>query len=125
MYQLGKIDRKIYKCITDDVSTDEVILTDNQLQHILERHPETYPDIIQYLKLAIESPDYIIADKHKNSGLVFKRIELENEYLQLVLRICTSQDNITYKNSVISCWRISEKRLQNYLRNKQVLYKKE
>ena len=48
MYQLGKIDRKIYKCITDDVATDEVILTDNQLQHILERHPETYPDIIQY-----------------------------------------------------------------------------
>lgn len=34
-------------------------------------------------------------------------------------------DDPNYKNSVISCWEISEKRLQNYLRNKTILYKKE
>ncbi len=45
--------------------------------------------------------------------------------MQVVLRIATSKDDPEYKNSIISCWNISEKRLQNYLRNKQILYKKE
>lgn len=59
-----------------------------------------------------------------NTGLVVKGIETKEGNLQLVLRICTSEDEPGYKNSVISCWKISDKRLQNYLRNKRILYKK-
>lgn len=36
---IGKIDRDIYKCVTEDIITDEVIITDNQIQHIKDRHP--------------------------------------------------------------------------------------
>ena len=123
--QLGKIDREIYKCITEDIVTDEVIITDNQIQHILDRHPDAYEKAVDSMKAAIESPDYIIEDKHKNTGLVVKRIATEKGHLQLVLRMCTSEDNLGYKNSIISCWEISDKRLENYLRNKRILYKKE
>lgn len=42
VHSIGKIDRKIYKCITKDIRTDEVIITDNQIQHIKDRHPEAY-----------------------------------------------------------------------------------
>ena len=126
VHTVGKIDKEIYKCITDDIVTDEVILTENQIQHILERHPDAYEKALSVMKETIENPDYIIADdKHKNTGLVIKNIVSEQENLQLVLRICTSEDIPGYKNSVISCWKISDKRLQNYLRNKQILYKKE
>ena len=45
--------------------------------------------------------------------------ETEEGFLQIVLRLCTSGDEHGYKNSVISCWKISERRLQNYLRNKR------
>ena len=34
VHSIGKIDREIYKCITEDIRTDEVIITDNQIQHI-------------------------------------------------------------------------------------------
>lgn len=39
---VGKIDKNIYKCITTDIVTDEVIITDERIQHIKERHPNDY-----------------------------------------------------------------------------------
>ena len=42
VYIIGKINREIYKCITEDIVTDEVIITDNQIQHIKDRHPKVY-----------------------------------------------------------------------------------
>lgn len=125
VHEVGKIDKNIYSCITEDIVTEDVIITDNQLQHISERHPDAYEKAIDYVKNVIDSPDYIIEDKHENTGLVIKKIKTESELLQVVLRICTSTDPSGYKNSIISCWEISEKRLKNYLRNKKVLYKKE
>lgn len=126
VHTVGKINKDIYKCITEDIRTDEVVITDNQIQHIKDRHPEAYEKALRDMKAAIENPDYIIGDdKHKNTGLVVKRIESDKSNLQLVLRVCTSEDETEYMNSIISCWEISERRLRNYLRNKRVLYKNE
>lgn len=126
VHPVGKIDKNIYKCITEDIVTDEVIITDNQIQHILDRHPDAYETAMKEMRTAIESPDYIIADdKHDNTGLVIKKFKMKGDNLQLVLRVCTHKDEPGYKNSVISCWEISEKRLENYLKNKRVLYKQE
>lgn len=125
MYWVGKLDKRLYSCISDDIATDEVIITDNQIEHIKVRHPEAYEKVIEVLQEAIKAPDYIIKDKHKDSGLVIKRVLRQGKYIQVVLRICTSKDLPEYRNSIISSWEISERRLQNYLRNKQILYKKE
>lgn len=122
---VGKIDKEIYRCITEDIRTDEVIITDNQIQHIKDRHPEVYNKVLSNIQEALRVPDYIIRDKHEYTGLVVKRIATENGILQVVLRICTSGDEHEYKNSIISCWELSERRLQNYLRNKEILYSRE
>lgn len=125
VHSIGKIDIDIYKCITEDIRTEEVIITDNQIQHIKDRHPEAYDKVLSNIQETIKVPDYIIKDKHEHTGLVVKRIATENGILQVVLRLCTSGDEQEYKNSVISCWEISERRLQNYLRNKEILYSRE
>ena len=125
VHSVGKINREIFKCITEDIRTDEVIITDNQIQHIKDRHPEIYDKVLNNIQEAIRVPDYIIRDKHEYTGLVIKRIEIESGILQVVLRLCTSEDEQGYKNSIISCWELSEKRLQNYLRNKEILYSRE
>ena len=83
MHTIGRINKSIYSCITEDIVTDEVIITDNQLQHIFDRHPEVYKEVTDYL-------NDIIKDKHKNTGLVVKRIKTKEEYAQMVLRICAS-----------------------------------
>ena len=125
VHSVGKINREIFKCITEDIRTDEVIITDNQIQHIKDRHPEIYDKVLNNIQEAIRVPDYIIRDKHEYSRLVIKRIQTESGILQVVLRLCTSEDEQGYKNSIISCWELSEKRLQNYLRNKEILYSRE
>ena len=121
---IGKIDVNIYKCITEDIVTDEVVITNNQIEHIKERHEDAFENVLANMKEIIEAPDYIIEDRRENTGLIIKKIE-SNDNLQMVLRIFTSKDMKGYKNSIISSWRISEKRLQNYLRNKRILYKKQ
>ena len=125
MYSIGKINQKIYKCITEDIITEEVIITENQIQHIKDRHPEAYNKVLKNIQETISTPDYIIRDKHAYTGLIIKRIQTEEGFLQIVLSLCTSGDEHGYKNSVISCWKISERRLQNYLRNKEILYSRE
>lgn len=125
MVVIGRIDREIFRCIAEDIVTEEVVMTDNQLQHILQRHPEVFPAVLDVLRDILRDPDYIIEDKHPYTGLVVRRLETGSESLQVVLRICTSEDQPGYKNSVISCWEISERRLKNYLRNKKILYKRQ
>ncbi len=126
VYDVGKIDKKIYRNIAENISTDDVIITENQLQHIMERHPEAYEKAIDEFKNILADPDYIIKDKkHAKTGLVIKRSSDNKNAMQIVLRVVTAGEDPELKNSIISCWKISEKRLENYLRNREVLYKKE
>lgn len=125
MYTVGRISRQLYGCISEDIVTDEVIVTEQQLRHIRERHPDTYEQLKKYIADTLENPDYILEDKHENTGLVIKKLGVEAKWGQMVLRLCTSKDEPEYKNSIISYWKISDKRLQSYLRNKKILYKKE
>lgn len=125
VHNLGTLNWDIYACISGEHVTDEVIITDEQLSHIQGKHPEAYEDAIHYVKDVLASPDYIIRDKRPNTGLVIKRIPCGSDNMLLVLRISTAEDKEGYKNSLITSWKITEKRLNNYLRNKEVIYKKE
>ena len=81
MYSIGKINQKIYKCITEDIITEEVIIRENQIQHIKDRHPEAYNKVLKNIQETISTPDYIIRDKHAYTGLIIKRIQTEEGFL--------------------------------------------
>ena len=125
VHSLGTLDWKIYECISRNHVTDQVIITEEQILHIRERHPEAYIDIMHYVRDILDNPDYIFRDKRPNTGLVVKKIQNNVDSSLLVLKIVTSDDKKNYKNSVITSWKITEKRLNNYLRNKDIIYKKE
>lgn len=125
IHSLGTLNWEVYDCITTNHTTDEVIITEEQMIHIRERHPEAYSDILVYIREILSNPDYIFRDKHPNTGLVVKKIVNEEESSLLVLKIMTPADQKEYKNSIITSWKITEKRLNNYLRNKEIIYKKE
>ena len=125
IHSLGILDWEIYDCISRDHVTDEVIITEEQMVHIRERHPEAYIDTMHYVRDILDNPDYIFRDKRPNTGLVVKNIQNDGDSSLLVLKIVTSDDKKDYKNSVITSWKITEKRLNNYLRNKDIIYKKE
>lgn len=102
VHTIGRIDKNIYKCVTEDIVTDEVIITDERIAHIKERHPNDYERFCSYIPEIISNPDYIIASNKPNTATVLKQITNNGEKFQLVLRIITSKDNVDFKNSVIT-----------------------
>lgn len=125
VHYITKIDLEKYRCITEDITTDEVIITDERIAHIEEHHPGAYNKIETYLRSALNDPDYILEDgKNVNTGLILKMIEENDMRFQIVLRIHTSTDPQDFKNSIISGWGISEQRWKNYINNKKILYRK-
>ena len=124
VHYIGKLDKNIYKCVTDDITTDEVIITDERISHIKDHHPGHFEIIEPFLQTAIYSPDYILKDAN-NTALILKQIVKNDLRIQMVLRLHTSTDTKGFKNSIISAWKISEKRWDNYVNNKKTLYKSE
>ena len=120
---LCRIDRQIYSCVAGDIATDEVVVTTERIAHS-NLHDNAFDKYAPQIPRALISPDYIFADKHLNTGVVVKRLSnADGRSLQIVLRIKISSDPEGYKNSILSCWDISESRLQTYLRNRKLLYK--
>ena len=110
---IGKLDREKFKAITDDITTDEVILTSKQVVHIKERHPNDYEEYFGYFKEIVENPDYIIRDKQPNTTFILKEIVEKDKRFQLILRLHTSEDNEEYKNSIITFFNISENKYKH------------
>lgn len=125
MYLVGKIDIEIYNCITKDITTDEVIITDKRIQHIKEHHPNNYEQYYSYMRSIIENPEYIIEANKPNTALILKSFSNGNETFKTVLRLITSSDNSKFKNSIITFMKINEKEWNRLLKNKKILYKSE
>lgn len=125
VHYIGKIDREIYKCVTKDIRTDEVIITETQIQHIKERHPEDYEKYGKYFADIVSKPDYIIEANRENTALILKKIQIEDETFKTVLRIATSTDDPKYKNSIITFMKIDDKEWKRIIKNKKTLYKSE
>lgn len=125
MQTVGYIDIKKYRCIAENITTNEVILTQERIQHIKERHPGHFERIEPYLREALKEPDYILKDERVNTGLILKWIEQENLRFQVVLKIHTSTDDSQFKHSILSGWVIREKEYRRLIRKKETLYKRE
>lgn len=124
MRYIGKLNKALYRCVTEDITTDEVIITEERIQHIKDHHPGHFELIAPHLKEAIESPDYILKDAPR-TGLVLKRVWEQELQIRIVLRLHTAEDPAGFQNSVLSAWKIREKEYERLIRNKTVLYKRE
>lgn len=122
--EIGKLDIELFRCVSEYVSTSEVIVTDVQINHIKQRHPEALAEFEQFAPIIISDPDYVLKNR-PNAGLLLKEITESGQKYQLVLQIRIPQDPAEYKNSVITFTRIRDKEWNRLLRNKIILYKKE
>ena len=125
MHIIGKININIYKCVTEDITTEEVIITDNQINHIKNRHPNDYENFSSYFSDILSDPDFILEANKPNTAFILKQITENDLTVQLILRLQTSQDPKGYKNSIITFLKIDIKTWNKYLRNKKILYRKD
>ncbi len=126
MYFICRLNKDIYKCVAEDIVTDEVVITTKQIDHIRERHPNAFEKYKEFFSEIITSPDYIIESPKPGTAIVLKEIITDDDKrFKTVLRLVTSSDDPGFKNSIITFMRISEKDWNRILRNKNILYKRE
>ena len=120
-----KIDRELYRVVSGDIQTDDVIITAQQIAHIEEGHLGAYVQFMQYLPRVLRDPDFILRGNKPHTALVIKQIVEEDAITEVVLRLKVSSDPAAYRNSIITLWHISPKRFHRLLRQSEILYKKE
>lgn len=105
---------------------NEVILRDERLEHIKERHPEVV-DILKnnYIE-AVNNPDYVLKDsKNENTIWNIKKIEEKNINIVIKLSVLKEKEHKRYLNSTITAHEIKNSRLNKYLEKQKQLYKKD
>lgn len=108
-----------------ELNTDKVILRDERIEHIKERHPEIVEIIKKYSKDIIENPDYILKDS-KNIDTIWHIKEIENDKINIVIKLSikSKEEHKDYLNSIITGHKTDNKRVEKYLKKHQLLYKK-
>ena len=126
MQFVGRIHLDRFRVFFPNITADEVIITDERIEHIEKRHPGAYRKYGQRIPEILSSYDYIFEDDMPNTVLLLKRLEdADGTRLELVLRLHTPQDDPVFKNSVLSLWDIGEAKWGQYERTKKILDKRE
>ena len=118
-----KLNLTIYRMVTEAIITDEVIITDKQIEHIKERHPEDYELFGKYFTQIINTPDYILEGNISQTVLLLKQIEEESRPFKLVLRFKSKAEPAEYQNSIITFTRTDLKEYNRIIKKKKILYK--
>ena len=121
---IGKINIKLLEKEFGKIQTDEIIVTNERIAHIQERHPQDYELFMKYGTNSIQNPDYVIKDI-KHTGTVFMVKRLPDTNLNVVVRVVLDTDKEGLKNSVMTFYRIRERNLKKLIEKNGLLYKKE
>lgn len=121
---LGKINLSLINHKLGELQTDEIIVTNERLLHIKERHPEDFELFKTFGRASVQNPDYIIKDV-KHNGTIFMIKKLPDTNLNVICRLALSTDKAGLKNSVMTFYRIRDRNLQKLISKNPLLYKKE
>lgn len=122
--QIGRLDSTHLQSTFGPLRTTEVIITDERIAHIKERHPEDYALFEEYGTRTVETPDLLIQDT-KHTGTVFAVKKLSDTNLNVIVRLALDTDDPSHKNSVMTFYRIREKNLLKLIQKHHLLYKRE
>lgn len=125
MHYIGKINLDIYRCVSEDIRTDEVIITDTQIAHIVERRgQEFYEKFRGFFGSILADPDYIFRDSNPNTAIVCKMFSEHGKSINIILRLAVGGDNPAFKNSILTVIGENTKRFEQRLRNNFPVYDK-
>ena len=120
--RLGKFNIQPLEKEFGKLKANDVIITNERIEHIKKRHPEDFKLFEQYGRQTIENPDIIIKDC-KNKLTIFMIKKLPDTNLNVVARLILDEDNENLINSVMTFYRIRTKNLTKLENKNKVLYK--
>lgn len=121
---IGKLNVKPLEKEFGKLKTNEVVLTNERVEHIKKRHFEDYDLFFDYISPAVENPDEIIKDL-KNENTVFYIKRLQDTNLGIIVKLSLESDNPKIKNSIMTFYRIRNKNLKKLENKNKILYKSE
>ena len=123
MQYIGRLDKEKLGKYKKLIITDKVLISEERIIHMKEHHPELTDNEITYISETIKKPDYIFDDR-KNIDTILIVKDNNNKNYITVVKLNT---NICFKkksNTVISFWNISNKKLRQFIRNEEIIYKR-
>ncbi|MDE7247373.1 MAG: hypothetical protein K2N43_05760 [Lachnospiraceae bacterium] len=124
MWYLGNINVSVLEEEFGKLWTDEIIVTDERIAHIKEKHLIDFELFEKYGAECVQDPDYIIKDR-KNRGTVFMIKKLSDTNVNVVSRLALDTEKSGLKNSVMTFYRLRDRNLQKLIVKNGLLYKKE
>lgn len=121
---LGNLNISIPEKEFGKLQTSEIIITDERIKHIKERHSIDYKLFEKYGAQCVQNPDYIIKDG-KNRNTIFMIKKLPETNLNVVSKLALDTDKNKLKNSVMTFYRIREQNLNKLIAKNELLYSKE
>lgn len=117
---LSEINRSIYERISRDITTQSVVITDERICHIQERHPGDWESYGQFLDTTLTDPDYILKDKNPHTAICIRKIRIGEvgKCLRTTLRLHVAADIVGRDNSVLTFQKINLKEYGRLSRNK-------
>ena len=101
------------------LNSDEVILRNERLEHIRERHPEVADVLKNNYNELIKKPNYILKDsKNENTALFIKNIE--GKSYNTVIKMNTDKD-VKLENSTITFYKIRDREFKRILQKSKTL----
>lgn len=100
-----------------------VVLSEERIGHIMERHPGAFERYGAYATDAIEAPDYILEDVKNADTAAFIR-HVENTNINVVVKLAIKGNDAGMKSSVITLYPMNDKRLRRMMKKAIVLYKR-
>lgn len=124
MQYIGKIDKNKLGKYRDKITTDKVILTEERKIHIYNNHPKDYKKIITNIRKVVLNPKIVLEDT-KNTDTVFFIGKLENDNLNVIVKLNTTNSEEHPQNSVMTAWVIRDKNLKKIQEKNKTIYNSE
>lgn len=124
MHYIGKIDINKLGKYKDKIITDDVILTEERKLHIYEDHNKDYEIIINNIDRVVLNPKEILEDR-KNKDTLFFIDKLNQNSLNVIVRLNTTNNKKHPQNSVMTAWIIRDSNLKKLRQKNVTIYKYE
>jgi hypothetical protein len=106
------------------LATDEVILTEERIHHIKEKHQEQYDELKEYIEWVVYDPDYILQDmQHNETIILLKEILKDEKRIKMIIRLSVNKFE-NKSNSIITFWKIRKRDYNKTIQKSKIIFQK-
>ena len=122
MQYIGKLDKEKLGKYKEKIITEDVIMTDERIEHMHIRHPGDYEKYIEYISNIVNKPDYILEDIDNKETLLFLKTIRENQKnVEVVVKLQTNKKEESKCNSILTFFHARKRTYNSAIKNNKII----